>query len=209
MSLEIGVQRKTRYHHGDLRAQLLEAARQLVETVGPDHFSMAEACREAGVSVAAPYRHFKDRESMLAAVTAEGMKRHYVAMQQGLEGIESGTRDRVRALGCAYVEFAMAEPGVFRLLFSGRFDRADLERIIGEPVPTYEILLTEVASALGRNAVDHDVERRAFMLWTFVHGMAFLLIDNVPAQTGSSMDLPTLLDEMGDRVLPEARQASP
>ena len=59
------------YHHGDLRAGLVEATRALVEEKGPDHFSVAEACREAGVSTAAPYKHFKDKDEMLLQLLAQ------------------------------------------------------------------------------------------------------------------------------------------
>ncbi|MEM6374564.1 MAG: helix-turn-helix domain-containing protein, partial [Pseudomonadota bacterium] len=66
--------KRTNYHHGDLRADLVEATRRLVEEKGPDRFSVSDACRAAGVSTAAPYRHFEDRDEMLLAVCAEGME---------------------------------------------------------------------------------------------------------------------------------------
>ena len=71
---------RTSYHHGDLRAQLISAVSDLVETHGPDGFSVAEAARRAGVSSAAPYKHFKDRPEILRAVASEGMDRLREAM---------------------------------------------------------------------------------------------------------------------------------
>ena len=64
------ITRRSSYHHGDLRAQLIAAVRELVETQGPDGFSVSEAARSAGVSSAAPYKHFKDRSELLHAVAS-------------------------------------------------------------------------------------------------------------------------------------------
>ena len=76
---------RSSYHHGDLRAQLIAAVRDLVEAHGPDGFSVAEAARRAGVSSAAPYKHFKDRPELLRAVAGEGMDRLRAAMEAALE----------------------------------------------------------------------------------------------------------------------------
>ncbi len=105
------------YHHGDLRAQLIVAARELVETHGPDGFSVAEAARRAGVSSAAPYKHFKDRPEILRGVVAEAMDRLRTAMEAGAAAHPVGSMQAVAAVGLAYVNFARAEPGVFRLVF--------------------------------------------------------------------------------------------
>ena len=83
--------RRTSYHHGDLRAQLIAAVRDLVETHGPDGFSVAEAARRAGVSSAAPYKHFRDRPELLRAVAAEGMDRLRDAMEAGLARHPTGS----------------------------------------------------------------------------------------------------------------------
>jgi AcrR family transcriptional regulator len=76
------IEEKKNYHHGHLKEQLLEAVRQLVEEKGPDSFSIAEACRRAGVSTAAPYKHFKDRDEILHGVVLSAMHRMGAAMQK-------------------------------------------------------------------------------------------------------------------------------
>jgi AcrR family transcriptional regulator len=90
----------------------------LVETHGPDGFSVAEAARRAGVSSAAPYKHFKDRPEILRGVVSEAMDR-LRAVNGGRRGshIHHGSLEAVAAVGLAYVSFARAEPGVFRLVF--------------------------------------------------------------------------------------------
>ncbi|ROU04363.1 TetR/AcrR family transcriptional regulator [Histidinibacterium lentulum] len=176
------------YHHGDLRAQLIEAVRDLVETHGPDGFSVAEAARRAGVSSAAPYKHFRDRPEILRAVVSEGMDRLRAAMERGAAAHPAGSLEGVAAIGLAYVDFAKAEPGVFRLVFGlteGHENAPDL-REKGEDC--YGVVLSAAAACLGLPPDDPDVERRAYMLWSFVHGHSFLTIDMKHAAPEGGID---------------------
>lgn len=208
MAQSTEIRRKTGYHHGDLRAQLTEATRALVEERGPDHVSVSEACRRAGVSTAAPYRHFRDREEMIASVAAEGMIRHFQEMLDALKPHPPGSVARITALGRVYVGFALREPGVFRLIFGSKHDE-DVMRMVDEnEVRPFEVVQEEVAAVLGRDSIDADVARRAFQLWTFVHGLSFLLIDDVVAHKGIELDVDELLADLGRRILPEVT-ASP
>ncbi|WP_239479838.1 TetR/AcrR family transcriptional regulator [Actibacterium sp. 188UL27-1] len=189
------------YHHGDLRAQLIEATRVLVEDKGPDHFSVSEACREAGVSTAAPYRHFKHKDEMLLAVTKEGMDRKYQRMVAAVEQHPEGSLERIVALGQVYVGFARDEPGVFRLIFGNTRDHKMHEGLMEDGPRHYGFVEGEVAAFLGRGGVDEDAKERAFMLWTFVHGLSFLLIDEKVSSTDHSFDLDRLLLQVARRVM--------
>lgn len=193
--------RKSGYHHGDLRAGLIEATRQLVEEKGPDGFSVSDACRLAGVSTAAPYKHFKDKNEMLVAMVLEGMERHRARMLAALEGIPEGTPARVTALGREYVDFAIRENGVFRLKFGGFTDRLDDERLQAAGEATFGILLGEVAACLGEREITPEVRRRGFMLWSFVHGLSFLLVDKKLADMGGGAERDALLSDIAERVL--------
>lgn len=168
------VRRKSGYHHGDLRQQLVAATRALVEEKGPDLFSVSEAARAAGVSTAAPYRHFSDRTEMLVAVALEGMAEMTSAFQAAAKGKAPGSDEAISAIGEAYVRYAEAHPGVFRMMFAGDHKTDALEEAGHE---CYSVVLGQVAHRLGRVDVDEDVKRAGFPLWTFVHGLAFLLID--------------------------------
>lgn len=199
------IRRKRGYHHGDLRAQLIEATRQLVEQKGPDDFSVAQACRVAGVSTAAPYRHFRDREEMLEAVIHAANQRKMARMLAELEGVTPGTLDRVVALGRSYVGFAEAEPGIFRLVFGRRHQPHTEAAVHEEAIRPYRIVQEEVAAVLGRREVDAVVRQRAFLLWNFVHGLSFLRIDGLlTGDLSMPEDLETTLREVAERVLPEA-----
>ncbi len=193
--------RKSGYHHGDLRAGLIEATRQLVEEKGPDGFSVSDACRLAGVSTAAPYKHFKDKSEMIIAMVMEGMVRHRENMISSLDGIPPGTPARITALGREYVNFALNEPGVFRLKFGGFTDRLDDPKLQEAGEGTFTIVLHEVAKCLGESEITPEVRKRGFMLWGFVHGLSFLLADPKLTSLGGEFELNNLLDDMSERVL--------
>ncbi|GFE63935.1 TetR/AcrR family transcriptional regulator [Litoreibacter roseus] len=193
--------KKTSYHHGDLRAQLVEATRQLVEEKGADHFSVSEACRRAGVSTAAPYKHFKDKEEMLNQVILEGMHRKQQQMQDELAKYPDGGIDRIIALGRVYVRFAEQEPGVFRLMFGLTEDHENEDQLVAEGKRTFGAVQAEVARYRGSEVVeDQDIDR-AFMLWSFVHGLSFLQIDGKVSTVDVSVDMEHILREIAERVM--------
>jgi AcrR family transcriptional regulator len=203
MNTQTKIAKKTGYHHGDLRAQLVEATRRLVEEKGPDHFSVAEACREAGVSTAAPYKHFKDKDEMIRAVIWEGMLRHRDQMLAAIAPIPEGSPDRVIALGKVYVSFARTEPGVFRLMFALSERHGDDEELVECGRTLFGIVIQAVAHCLGREEPVEDDVQRAFMLWSFVHGLSFLTIDGKVNKVELDVSHDGMIADITRRVLPE------
>ena len=166
------------YHHGDLRRDLIASVRQLVETHGPDGFSVAQASRAAGVSTAAPYKHFKDKTAILHAVVEDAMQRMAEEMTDAVEPLPVGSLERVDALGHSYIDFARAQPGVFRLMFGLTSGHDHDEVIMERGRGAFRIVVDCVADYLG---IDRDANlawQRAYMLWCFVHGHSFLVIDD-------------------------------
>src|SRR3954468_3129329 len=111
------------YHHGNLRPALVEAAAELARVSGPDGVVLREVARQTGVSHNAAYRHFADRDELLAEVAALGMAQLEQAMRDRLAAVRTRdpvqrARRRLRATGRAYVEFALAEPGMFEVAFA-------------------------------------------------------------------------------------------
>jgi AcrR family transcriptional regulator len=143
------------YHHGDLRQAVLQTAGGILEKEGLRALSLRELARRAGVSHNAPYRHFPDRESLLAALAAEGFQMLGDALQ---------SRPR-REMGEAYVEFALAHPERFRLMFGGL---AKLER---RDRRAYEGLLKSFAD------LGEDAQYAAAAAWGLVHGLSHLLLE--------------------------------
>ena len=205
MTADTKIQKRSTYHHGDLRAQLIDATRQLVEEKGPDNFSVSEACRRAGVSTAAPYKHFKDKTEMLREVAAGGMIRQSQQMLEELAPHPEGTLERIVALGRVYVRFANAEPGVFRLMFTWSGDTEEDDQLHALGDQKYAVVQLEVAKCDGRTEVNDDDKQKAFMLWSFVHGLSFLSIDGMLTEHKMPTDLETLLLDVAKRVVPEAR----
>ncbi|MEM1352181.1 MAG: TetR/AcrR family transcriptional regulator [Pseudomonadota bacterium] len=207
MSSATKTDKRASYHHGDLRAQLIEATRALVEEKGPDHFSVAEACRRAGVSTAAPYKHFVDKDEMLREVAVEGMIRQRDQLIEELGRFSPGTMDRVVAMGRVYVSFAVAEPGVFRLMFGLSEGHGEHDALIETGDNTFALVQQEVARCHGRDAVIDIDRHQAFLLWSFVHGLSFLTIDGKLAQKKLDYDLEHVLKEVAERVVGDPSKA--
>ena len=143
------------YHHGDLRQSVLQKAGEILEKEGLDGLSVRELARRAGVSHNAPYRHFPDRASLHAALAAEGFEMLGHALQ---------CRPR-REMGEAYVEFALAHPERFRLMFGGLAGLEPRDRWV------YEGLLKSFAD------LGEDAPYAAAAAWGLMHGLSHLLLD--------------------------------
>lgn len=168
---------RSKFHHGDLRAQLIRAVGQLVEEKGPEGFSIAEAARAAGVSSGAPYKHFADRPALLRAVATDGMERLRTAMEAEAKAHPLGSFDAIVAIGLAYVTFAKEQPGVFRLMF-GLTDGHEKSPELSETGRrTFGVVLEATALHVSERITSAAVAETAYLLWTHVHGHAFLTID--------------------------------
>ena len=169
---------KAGYHHGDLRRQLVIAGRRLIEREGTDAFRLADAAKLAGVSPAAPYRHFKDRQALLAAVADDGFTRLAERAVAAVVHHEPGSLDAVCAVGRAYIDFACAETNVFRLMFSPQASGGPEEGPSDEGAAAYGVLIEQVAAHLELADDAPAVLGTALSLWMYVHGFASLLIDD-------------------------------
>jgi AcrR family transcriptional regulator len=177
------------YHHGNLRAALVETAVELARAEGPDGVVLREVARRAGVSHTAAYRHFSDRGQLLAAVAEVGMDALESAMRAGLAGLNDADADPVafaRAAlsqtGRAYVEFALAEPGLFRVAFSSELPDGDGT---ADPqkadVGPYALLNEALDRLVAVGAVPASRREGADVAcWAAVHGFALLHLDDGP-----------------------------
>src|SRR6266850_5129963 len=105
------------YHHGNLREALIQAARELIKEKGPAGFTFADAARSAGVSPAAPYRHFRDREALLASIAQRGFEQFEEALTQAWDDGRPDTVTAFERVGKAYLAFARAEPAFYSAMF--------------------------------------------------------------------------------------------
>ena len=169
---------KRRYHHGDLESALLRTAGKMLEKEGVEALKLREVARRAGVSHNAPYRHFTQREALLAALAAEGFA--WLSAAQRKAAQESG----LRGMGEAYVEFALAHPQRFRLMFGGQLTIARHARLREVALRTFEGLSGALAARVPEAQGARDASVAA---WSLVHGLALLLMGDriAPAALGA------------------------
>src|SRR5208283_2095149 len=105
------------YHHGNLREALMRAALELIGQKGPAGFTFAEAARWAGVSPAAPYRHFRDRDELLASVALQGFEQFEAVLARAWDQGRPDVFVALDRLGKAYLEFARTEPAYYSAMF--------------------------------------------------------------------------------------------
>lgn len=171
---------KRSYHHGDLRAALIEAGLKLIEERTADEVGLREAARAVGVSATAVYRHFPDKAAFLGALAAEGLELLAAAQRSAFE-IAGGGASGFSATGRAYVRFALDNPGLFRLIFSSAA-KPDPSNWSGHEDDAMRMLMQNAEHlAAGERGPD---EARLFALrsWALVHGLAVLMLDGqIPA----------------------------
>lgn len=159
-----------RYHHGDLKAVLKKAVLELVKERGPRGFSLNEASRMAGVSVAAPYRHFADKDALLAAVICDGS----ALLEQELRDAANGAgtiKERILAVGLAYIRFARTHAEYFTVMFTSGIDKSKYPETVESAVQAFGVIrsLTRECEASESRALES-----AIGLWSMTHGLATL-----------------------------------
>lgn len=163
---------KKSYHHGDLRAALIEAGLTLLETRAADDLGLREVARSVGVSPTAIYRHFPDKRALMVALAAEGLARLAVAQRAASEAAGGGVAG-FSATGAAYVRFALANPALFRLIFANS-GKGDL--LAGQPEDEAFAFLRANATLLAKE-VGGDPQVVVLQAWAIAHGLAMLMLD--------------------------------
>jgi AcrR family transcriptional regulator len=165
------------YHHGNLRAALLEAAEAELEAQGVEGFSLRGVAKRAGVSHAAPAHHFRDANGLLTGLAAEGYRRFVAAQEARQKNAPPDGMSQLVAAGMGYIDFAMAHPALFRLMFSS--DRPDHEapELAAAGAEAFERLIRAIRQVRG---VDPSKDKKAMLsvmaAWAIAHGLADLLV---------------------------------
>jgi AcrR family transcriptional regulator len=175
------------YHHGNLREALLSAALKLISEVGPTAFTLREVARRAGVSHNAPYRHFRDRDEVIAAVSTQGYAELTRAMLDAAEE-EAGALARLRGAGLAYVNFALRRPEHFtamfdtppskpedKLCFNPSKMKSKYPQAAEAAEQSFRTLMNFVAACQQEGVLPAgDTKQIALLAWSIVHGIAKL-----------------------------------
>ena len=176
------------YHHGDLRAALLEAAEAELTERGVEGFSLRSVAKRAGVSHAAPAHHFRDADGLLTVLATVGLRRFLETQHRREAQADPAPLPQLLAAGLGYIDFAMENPALFRLIFASErpdFDDADLKEAADA---AYAHLAGQVAACGGGPP-------EASIVWAMAHGFADLLI------TGRMQELAALSPEARDQAL--------
>jgi len=156
------------YHHGDLKNALVTAAREILEKKGLSALSLRAVARRAGVSHAAPYRHFPNHEALLAELVGEGFAE--LKNDIAAAGARPGDKaDRITAMGAAYMRFVARRPALSRLMFGSQLANREAFPQLEQAA---DGIALEIGNALGDSAL-------GLAVWGCVHGLAMLVLENV------------------------------
>lgn len=189
------------YHHGDLRQALVDVAIDLLRESGPEALTLRGAARAAGVSQAAPYRHFKDRRALVAAVADDGFRRLRLAMSEGAtpEPPKRGPRKRqsprdaasgLRQLAIQYVRFAHEHPAEYRVMFGTEIlTDADYAELRTSSRTVFDLLSGGIAELQERGIIRKgDPDTIAIGAWAMMHGLVMLSLDRQATVAAKSLD---------------------
>lgn len=166
------------YHHGNLREALIQAARQLMAEFGPEGVTLSEAARMAGVSPAAPYRHFKDRATLLTALAAQGFTLFAETLEKAWNNGAGGPLTALIRIGIAYIDFARRQPAFYTAMFEAGIDHGADPDLSRESNRAFGVL-RDAAAAMHATLPE---SRRApplmiaLHVWTMAHGIASLFL---------------------------------
>jgi len=188
------------YHHGNLRAALLDEAAAMLAEGGIAGVTMRGLGERLGVSRAAPYRHFADKTELLVAVAAAGFRRLEERVQAVAAGAPPSDLERFRRMGEEYVRFALENPAHYRLMYGNEaLSRRDLPELREAGNALYERLVDEIQTYQRSGAIKpQDPRAHAYVAWSAVHGLASLLIEG---QILADVDIDGLIRQTTRTVL--------
>jgi AcrR family transcriptional regulator len=197
------------YHHGDLRRALLDEALQTIQAHGVEHLTLRTVGERLGVSRSALYRHFADKQSLLAAVGKEGFRNLGQTIAEAWEQNGHG-RAGFHAMGKAYMQFAVAHPSHYRVMFGGFIESAAKDdHFLAEAGAAFQALVDALIERQNAGAIRRDDPvLMARFVWALVHGAAMLSIDGQLSKAVRPEALEDyILERLDTSLLPEAPHA--
>ena len=195
------VRPKNKFHHGDLREALIAATCELLVEHGPDGFSLADACRRAGVTTAAPYKHFRDKQEILEEIVLRGFEELTAANAKAVDEGGPGTVAGITAMGMSYLDFAVAQPAVFRLMFGHKSAIKEVKQIDETGNQCLKNVIEQVAAYCRKHGHTADAEKIAIRLWTFVHGASSLQLDGDYERVAPGVNVHDLIADVTPKLL--------
>ncbi|MDB9967787.1 TetR/AcrR family transcriptional regulator [Gammaproteobacteria bacterium] len=171
-----------KYHHGNLKEELISSACIVCEADGHDRMSLRSIAKEARVSQTAPYRHFKTKESLLAEVSTRGFTELKEILQNANAKKTLSTRDRFLEMGQTYIEFGLSKRNTYDLMHSPVIDKTQFPELLNSAVGAFEELVCVLAE-LNPGISAKDLDIKCIHYWALVHGLVGLLRNNSLAES--------------------------
>jgi AcrR family transcriptional regulator len=177
--------RKKSYHHGDLKNALIKAGADILSKEGVSALSLRKVARKAGVSHAAPYAHFTDKQALIAAISTAGYKQLYEKIAQVAEQYRSDPLRRLVEASWAYVQFALDEPDQFKVTLSGMIEKEqDYPAFVETAKQTFNLVVEIVAQCQQAGILRQGAaDLTAVSVWALTHGFVTLLLENQVSHT--------------------------
>jgi len=184
------------YHHGNLKEALVRAALELIREKGPAGFTFAEAARWAGVSPAAPYRHFRDRDELLSSVALQGFERFAAMLATAWNDGRPNTRKAFDELGKAYLAFARTEPAYYSAMFEAAIPLDTNPELLAASERAFGVLRTATEALIAQMPARErpPVLMMALHIWALSHGIASLFGRGDAARRALPMTAEELLE---------------
>ena len=167
-------QKNFKYHHGNLRQTLIEAALELLEEKGIDALSLRSIAKKTDVTQAAPYSHFRDKNDLLAAVAEIGFQKLAIQMAEAATGIKE-TQSQIEKLVASYINFASTNKSLFQLMFSRELSNMkEYPTLAMTAGKSYSLISTALSK---RSNNKEDTRFLTIAIWSLCHGLTSLIID--------------------------------
>jgi AcrR family transcriptional regulator len=170
---------KKTYHHGDLKNALIRAGVEILAEQGIGGLSLRQVALRAGVSHAAPYAHFADKQSLIAAISTDGFRRLYEKLAAAAHDNSADPRQQLLETANAYLEFAAEDPAHFKVMFSGILEQEkNYPEFVEASQKNYELVVEIVQTCQAAGVLPPGpAERTAISIWATVHGLAALALE--------------------------------
>jgi len=169
------------YHHGDLKNTLIEAGIEILSKEGFNDLSLRKVARKAGVSHAAPYAHFADKQSLIAAIALDGHNKIHARIEEVLALYPNDPLKQLIRLAWAYMQFGLESPAHYKITFSGMIENEknypELIEVTRQNLSALQKIITDCQNADILSPSNYETEVIAVSLWGLIHGLVSLVIE--------------------------------